>query len=93
MIGTVIGLYLLSQSLGFYSKFAFIGYKNIYPYDLSLLLIPEAVTNYSTLIFVLSILFLLLAVADYWIFIYHPFELNIVIDFEGRNRQERIHLD
>ena len=79
-IGSVIGLYLLAQGLGFYCKFSFIGQPETYPDERTLLVSDSR--GLSNLLIVLSFLFLALAIADVWIFVYHPFEMNIVIDLE-----------
>jgi hypothetical protein len=50
----------------------------------------SAINDYGKLLLVVSSVFLILSIADFWLFIYHPFQLNIVVDMEGRDQQERM---
>jgi hypothetical protein len=48
-------------------------------------LIETEAKDYGALIMSLCFVWTLVSIADYWLFIYHPFEVNILIE----NLQER----
>ena len=47
------------------------------------------VKNYAILQLVVAFCFILLAIFDYWFFIFHPFEVAIVVDLEEKRDKDR----
>ena len=93
-LGTVIGVWLFFEGLGLMAKFRilniysyFPNFKNAWsksPYPYGPCSPNPILEQYAFFQFVISCLLLLFTIFDWVFFVFHPFELNIVIDVQEK---------
>ncbi len=90
-LGTVLGIWLATQSLGLMSKFLILNVWSYFPdFEEALFEQDASLTKkYAYLQLVVSICFLILAVIDSFHFYFHPFEVAVVVDMDEKTHQDR----
>jgi len=90
-LGTVLGIWLATQSLGLMSKFRILNIWSYFPdFEKALFEQDASLTKkYGYLQLVVSICFLILALIDSFYFYFHPFEVAVVVDIDEKTYQDR----
>ena len=91
MLGCVLGLWFAFQTFGLMTKFLVCGIWDYFPnlYQAELHVGPSLLKKEAYLQFSVAAAFLLLALVDQFYFVFHPFEVAIVVDLEEKNEYDR----
>lgn len=95
-LGAVIGLWLFVQGLGLMTKFVLLGQYSYFPSFEEAEDAGQSPSQqnlvylyYSFLQFSVAGIFILFAGFDWWFFVFHPFQMGIVIDLEEKRQQDK----
>lgn len=85
-MGTVLGIWLATQSFGLMSKFLILDVWKYFPDFAEALYLedPSKTKNYAYFQLVIATCFIILAIIDAFVFIFHPFEVAIVVDMDEK---------
>lgn len=94
-LGIALGFWMAAQSFGLMTKFASM---NVWAYLPNWNLAIQGGVNapvlqhFAYLLFIVGSLFVVIGIQDWYLFIFHPFELGIVIDVQEKRQQDQAFL-
>lgn len=92
VMGTVLGIWFAFQSLGLVTKFLSLGiYQSYFPdFELAEIQLGKPlILKYGWLQLAIGCIFLFVSLFDHFYFIFHPFEVAVVVDLSEKRERDR----